>query len=106
MKDNWTTRVRQGLKDKGFIYKDLAARLNVTEGAVSHYLNRQREPSLNQIKEIASMLDLSLSELLGDDATFIADKNHIKAIEIMKTIPDDKIALAIQLLETLSKQVP
>lgn len=101
MKPKWTDRVRAGLKAKGFVYRDLAGRLNVTEGAVSHYLNGIREPSLNQVKEIAKMLDMSLSELLGDDATFISDKNQIKAVQIIKELPEDKQEIALRLLESL-----
>jgi len=101
MKSKWTDRVRSGLKAKGFVYKDLAARLNVTEGAISHYLNGIREPSINQVREIAKMLEMSLSELLGDDATFISDEKQIKAVEIIKSLPKDRQDIAIKLLESL-----
>ena len=104
MSNKWTDRVRAGLKAKGFVYKDLAARLNVTEGAISHYLNEIREPSLNQVREIAKMLDMSLSELLGDDATFISDEKQIKAVELIKALPEDKQEIAIKLLESLGEK--
>ncbi len=101
MSVKWTERVRQGLKAKGYIYKDLASVLNVTEGAVSHYLNGAREPSINQVREMAKMLDLSLSELLGDDAVFLSDENQIEAAKIIKELPDDKKAMALRMLKSL-----
>lgn len=103
MSTKWTSRVKAGLKSKGFLYKDLALRLNVTEGAISHYLNGIREPSLSQVKEIGKMLDMSLSELLGDDATFISDEKQIRAAELIKSLPDDKQEIALRLLESLQE---
>ncbi len=102
MAADWTDRAKQGLKRKGYVYKDLAAVLNVTEGAASHYLNGAREPSINQVKEIAKMIDLSVSELLGDDAVFISDKKQIEALTIIKQLPEDKKEIALRLLKTLA----
>ena len=101
MAGKWTDRVRQGLKAKGFIFDDLALRLGVTRGAISHYLTGIREPNLAQVKEIAKMLDMSLSELLGDDATFITDEKQLRAAEIIKELPDDKKEMALKMLESL-----
>ena len=104
MSDKWNTRVKARLKALGYRHDDLAERLNVTRGAATHYLNGIREPSINQIKEIAKMLDMSVSELLGDDAVFISDENQIRATEIMKELPKDKQELAIRLLESLKEK--
>lgn len=101
MSGKWTDRVSARLKAKGYRRLDLARMLDVSEGAVSNYLAGRREPSLNQIKEIARMLDMSLSELLGDDATFISDEDQIKAAKAILEIPKDQRELAFQLLETL-----
>ena len=101
MSDKWTDRVKARLKSMGYTHDDLASRLNVTRGAATHYLNGIREPSINQIREISKMLDISLSELLGDDATFISDEKQIRAAEIIKNLPDEKKQIAIKLLESL-----
>lgn len=100
---DWTSRVRAGMKAKGYTQDDVASRLHVTRGAISHYLNGIREPNLNQVKELAKMLDMSLSELLGDDATFINDETQLKAVDIIKELPPEKQELAIKLLESLKE---
>ena len=100
---SWTARVRLALKAKGYTMQDLAVRIGVKQPAVSLYLSGKREPTISQIKEMAKMLDMSLSELLGDDATFIADKKQIEALEEFKQIPDDKKEIAIKLLRSLQE---
>ena len=103
MASKWTDRVKAKLKADGLVYNDLAEVLNVTEGAVSHYLNGAREPSINQVKEIAKMIDMSLSELLGDDAVFITNLKEIKAAELIQQMPEEKKDLALKLLATLAE---
>jgi transcriptional regulator with XRE-family HTH domain len=99
----WTDRVRAGLRNKGYTFQDLADRIGVTRPAVSMYLTGKREPTLQQVKEIAKMVDLSVSELLGDDATFIADKQQIRAAELIKEVPQELQEQALKVLETFTK---
>ncbi len=49
-------------------YADLADYLGVTKGAVSNYINGHREPSIKTAKGIAKALNISISELLGDES--------------------------------------
>ena len=106
MSSKWTTSVKTKLKAKGITHQEVADRLNITRGAVSHYLNGIREPSINQVKEIAKMLDESLSELLGDDATFITGDNPLRMQDLLKGLPEDKQLLAIKLVESLYDDNP
>lgn len=101
MKAKWIDRARTGLKRKGWKYRELADVLNVTEAAISMYLTGRREPTITQIRKMAAVLDMSVSELLGDDATFISDPNQIKAASIIKDLPSDKQLLAIKILESM-----
>ncbi len=66
--ESWTDRARSRMKAKGYTQSDVAARLNVTRAAISHYLTGIREPGISQIKELSKMLDISISELLGDES--------------------------------------
>ena len=101
MTSKWNDRLKAGLKRKQLVYRDLAKKLNVTEGAVSHYLNGARDPSIDQVKEMAKMVEISVSELLGDDAVFISCKKEIKAAQLIRSMDSDKKAMALKLLETL-----
>jgi len=104
MSIKWTDRVRRELKAKGYRFIDLAEKLNVTKGVVSHYLNGIREPNLHQVKEIAKMLNMSVSELLGDDAVLISDEKQIEANEIIKSLSKEKQEIALSILRSLKPE--
>ncbi|QTL41645.1 helix-turn-helix domain-containing protein [Xenorhabdus budapestensis] len=54
MNMNWFDMAKDQMKVLGITYDKLAEHLGVTRGAVGHWLNGRREPSL---KEIAAILD-------------------------------------------------
>ncbi|MDE7461000.1 MAG: helix-turn-helix domain-containing protein [Paramuribaculum sp.] len=54
-------RVKDLLREKGITAKELAARLNLSEGALSQSLNGN--PTLERLTEIATALDVPVSEL-------------------------------------------
>jgi len=101
MAEDWTDRAQRELKVKGYENTDVASRLGITEGAVSRLLNDIGEPSFVQLEEIAKMLDMSLSELIGQDAIFVSDKQQIRAVELMQDIGQDRRDLALKVLEAL-----
>ncbi len=45
------------------------------------------------------MLDMSPSQLIGEDAIFISDKQQIRAVELMQDIRQDRRDLALKVLE-------
>lgn len=51
---------------KGLTQQELAAALNTTKAAVSRYELDQREPRYRLLQEIAQVLEVSCSELIGD----------------------------------------
>lgn len=104
MLDKWTDRVKGRMRAKGYTQEDVAQRISVTKGAVSHYLTGKREPGIQQIKDWARMLDMSLSEFLGDDARFYSDEKQIKAADLIKELPPEKQDIALKLLESLQDQ--
>ena len=54
-------RIKELLKQKGITAKELAAKLNLSEGALSQSLNGN--PTLERLTQIASALGVSVSEL-------------------------------------------
>lgn len=54
-------QVKELLKQKGMTAKDLAAKLNISEGALSKSLSGN--PTLERINQIADALGVSVSEL-------------------------------------------
>ena len=101
---HWYLKARPELKKLGITYKDAAIELGISESAVSHQINGRRSVSLKQIRIYAAMLNMAVSELAGDDALFITDEHQIKAVELMKAIPADKLETALKILEALTKE--
>lgn len=56
-------QVKELLKQKGMTAKDLAAKLNISEGALSKSLSGN--PTLERINQIANALGVSVSELFA-----------------------------------------
>ena len=54
-------RIKELLKQKGVTAKELAAKLNLSEGALSQSLNGN--PTLERLTQIASALGVPVSEL-------------------------------------------
>ncbi|WP_290169856.1 helix-turn-helix transcriptional regulator [uncultured Muribaculum sp.] len=54
-------RVKELLKEKGITAKELAGRMNISEGALS--LSLSGNPTLERLNQIASALNVSVAEL-------------------------------------------
>ena len=95
----WAIKARQALKQKGITFKDVGVELGLSESMVSRQLAGKRNVNMRQIKVYTRMLGMSLSELIGEDAVFITDDKQLKAVELIKEIPEDKKELALRMLE-------
>ena len=58
-------RVKQELKIKGKMQKDLCEHLNVKKTTLSAWLNDTNEPPMQVIVDIATFLEVSTDYLLG-----------------------------------------
>lgn len=58
-------RVKQELKIKGKMQKDLCEHLNVKKTTLSEWLNGNHEPPMQAIVDIAIYLEVSTDYLLG-----------------------------------------
>lgn len=59
MPETWVDRTRNRMQMLGTAQEQLAARLGCTRGAVGHYLSGRRDPTLDQLSNIARCLDVS-----------------------------------------------
>lgn len=53
-------------KERGVLQKSLAEKIGVTSQAVCNYEKGIREPNIDTIKKIATVLDCTVDELLAD----------------------------------------
>lgn len=63
---NWTDLVKSRIKEMGITQERLAELVEVTPGGMGHWLNKRREPSLEQIAKILSALNLDSLTLHSD----------------------------------------
>jgi SOS-response transcriptional repressor LexA len=61
--NNWTDRVRSRMKELNLTQEELAAKLGITRGAVTHYLAGRRVPPLKKFNELARMLKVDAAWL-------------------------------------------
>lgn len=74
----------------GYTQKDIAERLNVTAQAVSRWENEEVEPSIDTLKQLSSLFNISLDVFLDND---YIPKESSPAIEVASELseePDEK----------------
>ena len=64
---DWRDRAKAVMAEHDLTQQDIADTLGVTRGAVGHYLVGRRDPSINQIIELAACLDVSVGWLLAGE---------------------------------------
>lgn len=67
-------RIKEIIKSKGMTSKDLAAKLNLSEGALSQSLNGN--PTLERLTQIASALGVPVAELFESPAEGVITCPH------------------------------
>lgn len=63
------------LKEKGVMSKDLAEYLDISAVAMSKIINNKTTPSLGTLAKIAKFLNMKLSTLLGEEPLIINNAN-------------------------------
>lgn len=65
-------RVKELLKQKGMTAKELAAKIGISEGALSQSVKEGANPNLQTISKIAIALNVPISALFEAEKDFIA----------------------------------
>lgn len=82
MKGNMAGRIAALLEEKKMTQKDLALAAQITESAVSHYLNGDRIPRGVNLIKIAKALETTTDYLLEQESDF----NQENDLKIAKTL--------------------
>lgn len=64
--DIFSDNLRDVMKEVGISQKQLAKEARMTQGAISHYLRKERMPSVRAIMNLCYVLDCEYSDLLPD----------------------------------------
>ena len=93
-KPEWTKLVELRMKELNLLQADLVNIFEVkTAGAIGHYFNGRREPSMKGMVKLAKLIDIPLTKLLGLDEPLtkieFSDSEHItNAIKILSRSAD------------------
>jgi SOS-response transcriptional repressor LexA len=80
----WSTRIKDRMKELGLTQEDVAKKMGITRGAITHYLAGRRQPPLSQFSKLALILEVDPSWLQFGTAE--KTKNHFETnSEIEKT---------------------
>lgn len=82
-------RVKELLKQKGMTAKELAAKLGISEGALSQSIKDGANPNLQTISKIASALDVPVSELFDSPKEGVITCPHCGKSITIKTAKDE-----------------
>ena len=63
--DQRINRIKEVLVVRGMSQKELAAKLNKSQNAVTMFCNNKSQPHLKDLKKIAEILEINIKELLA-----------------------------------------
>lgn len=94
----WYTKAKAVLKAKRITYQEVADKLGVEKSTVGHWMVGRNNPTFDQVREIARMIETSLSELVGEDPYFLTDENERKLIDTLRNLSPEEKQEALRLL--------
>ncbi|OGT63254.1 MAG: hypothetical protein A3E85_06080 [Gammaproteobacteria bacterium RIFCSPHIGHO2_12_FULL_45_12] len=87
----WANRIRLRIKELGLTQEELAAKLGITRGAVTHYLACRRVPPLAQFHKIATVLKTTPAWLQfgvsPSDTKAATPSNNTKVDKVYNRVP-------------------
>lgn len=87
MEETWRDRARRLMRERRLTQEALAEKLGMTQGGLQHWLAGTRQPTLDQLNEIAHQLGVPAAHLIcGLDADDIASDLPVVARETLRTI--------------------
>lgn len=94
MNSKFSERLRQALKDKNISQAELANRANISRSSITDYLKGRYEAKQDKIYEIAKILDVDESWLMGFDVPQYRERGSEtlnKKIETIAAHIDDDV---------------
>lgn len=87
MASNWNIQAAQALIERlNLAYADIARALDVNRQTVGHWFRGRGEPSVRDLKRMAKVLGVDVSELISDDAIVANDETERSVIRDMRTL--------------------
>ena len=81
-------RIRAARKAKGMTQEDLAESIGAARPSISHWENNKVKPDSESLSKLAEILDIPLSQLLGDDEKNNNKPHRINSDETLEEKPN------------------
>lgn len=103
--DDWRLRAARLRDRQGLSNVDIARRMGCTPAAVGHWLKGRREPTLDDIERLASILGVGSAELLFGISTELSTEDRETVADFVRLDPTNKslVKALIRQLGTLKK---
>ena len=96
-------KLKLALERAGMNQSDLARRLGVTRGTVSNWLKGKRTPSLGHLQQTARILNMSITEILGEEILFAETKPERDMIELLRNLSEEDQQQLIRMARLYAK---
>lgn len=91
-------------KEKGYLQKDLAQLLNVSQQIISNIERNSTAPDIDFLKGVADVYEISLDELIGRRIEYKDDNDIMKQIiNIVEKMDDTGKELSLDLVNQVAK---
>lgn len=100
-------RFKQVLEQREISQKSFAKRLNISESAISDYVNDRRTPNLLLVRDFAKYLGVSVDYLLDyqpNSENVSVSPKEAAFLKKLRALPKEKQALVVSLVDALSEK--
>lgn len=98
----WFKKAKQIARDRGLLQVELAARMGVSQTAISNWLSGKRSPKPAELQRLAGVIGVSLNELFSDDAAYVTDRAEVEIISLLREMDEEQRETAMRLVKALS----
>lgn len=96
-------RIRQARREKKLNQAELAKKLNISIGSLSHYEANRRTPTPQMLQKIADILDKDISFFFGIDGRGIKDRDKREAYDLVMALSNGDKQMALGCLKMLKE---
>jgi len=99
----WIKFTRQWMRENQITQFQMATRLGVSEGAFSHWINGRRAAKMETIQEVAAIIGIPTSSLLGEESPATSLKER-ELVENYNKMPNGDRLIIDALMKSLSRK--
>ena len=97
----WQDKAKRLMRAQDVPQKTLVEALSVTKGTVSNWLSGRHQPSVAQLRKIAKVLGVTLSELVEDDDSWARSQFELDMLRQARSVPAEQQERAAQLVKAV-----